>query len=53
MKRLLDFKPQGDIEIRDKAMVELLYSSGLRLSELCGLNMEKYLYQREIMPRGW
>ena len=40
VKRLLNFKPQGDIEIRDKAMVELLYSSGLRLSELCGLNME-------------
>ena len=40
VKRLLDFKPQGDIEIRDKAMVELLYSSGLRLSELCGLNIE-------------
>ena len=40
VKRLLDFKPQGNIEIRDKAMVELLYSSGLRLSELCGLNME-------------
>ena len=40
VKRLLDFKPQGDIEIRDKAMVELLYSSGLRLSELCGLNMD-------------
>jgi len=40
VKRLLDFKPQGDIEIRDKAMVELLYSSGLRLSELCGLNVD-------------
>ena len=40
VKRLLDFKPQGDIEIRDKAMVELLYSSGLRLSELCSLNMD-------------
>ncbi len=40
VKRLLDFKPEGDIEIRDKAMVELLYSSGLRLSELCGLNMD-------------
>ena len=40
VKRLLDFKPQGNIEIRDKAMVELLYSSGLRLSELCGLNMD-------------
>ena len=40
VKRLLDFKPKGDIEIRDKAMVELLYSSGLRLSELCGLNVD-------------
>ena len=40
VKRLLDFKPKGDIEIRDKAMVELLYSSGLRLSELCSLNMD-------------
>ena len=40
VKKLLDFKPQGDLEIRDKAMVELLYSSGLRLSELCGLNLE-------------
>ena len=40
VKRLLDFKPQSDIEIRDKAMVELLYSSGLRLSELCSLNMD-------------
>ncbi len=40
VKRLLDFKPKGDIEIRDKAMVELLYSSGLRLSELCSLNID-------------
>tara|TARA_B100001013_G_C24569121_1_gene425808 strand:+ start:58 stop:951 length:894 start_codon:yes stop_codon:yes gene_type:complete len=40
VKKLLDFKPQGDLEIRDKAMVELIYSSGLRLSELCGLNLE-------------
>jgi integrase/recombinase XerC len=30
----------GDwIEVRDKAMVELFYSSGLRLSELTGLNV--------------
>ena len=39
VKRLLDFKPQGDLEIRDKAMFELLYSSGLRLSELCSLDL--------------
>ena len=40
VKKLLDFKPQGDLEIRDKAIAELLYSSGLRLSELCGLNLK-------------
>lgn len=40
VKRLLDFKPQGDLEIRDKAMFELLYSSGLRLSELCSLDLD-------------
>jgi len=40
VKKLLDFKPKGDFQIRDKAIAELFYSSGLRLSELCGLNME-------------
>ena len=39
VQRLLDFKPEGIFEVRDKAMAELLYSSGLRLSELCDLNL--------------
>ena len=38
--RLLDFRPNGNLEIRDKAIAELFYSSGLRLSELCGLNLD-------------
>ena len=39
VQRLLDFKPKGMIEIRDKAIAELLYSSGLRLSEICKLDL--------------
>ena len=39
VQRLLDFKPEGMFEVRDKAMAELLYSSGLRLSELCDLDL--------------
>ena len=40
VQRLLDFKAKGMIEVRDKALAELLYSSGLRLSEICHLDMK-------------
>ena len=40
VQRLLDFKPNGLIEVRDKAIAELLYSSGLRLSEVCTLDVQ-------------
>ena len=40
VQRLLDFKPKGLIEVRDKAIAELLYSSGLRLSEVCTLDLQ-------------
>ncbi len=37
--RLLDLKPEDELEVRDRAMFELLYSSGLRLAELVGLDL--------------
>lgn len=36
---ILESKPNSPIEIRDVAMFELFYSSGLRLSELANLNL--------------
>ena len=38
LMRLLDSKPSGHIGRRDLAMYELLYSTGMRLSELVGLD---------------
>ena len=37
---LLDARPEDPLETRDLAMFELFYSSGLRLSELVGLNLD-------------
>jgi integrase/recombinase XerC len=39
MGRLLDFHADDSLSVRDKAIMELFYSSGLRLSELVGLDL--------------
>ena len=39
MSRLLSFRTDEELSVRDKAMMELFYSSGLRLSELVGLDL--------------
>jgi len=42
MERLLAAPAGGDAySIRDRAMLELFYSSGLRISELCGLTLQQ------------
>ena len=37
---LLDFDPEDLLALRDRAMLELFYSCGLRLSELVGLDLK-------------
>ncbi len=39
---LLDFPCDSTLAIRDKAMMELFYSSGLRLAELAGLHWDQF-----------
>ncbi len=39
MARLLEFRTDDRLDTRDKALMELFYSSGLRLSELVGLDL--------------
>ena len=46
IERLLDSFKDSDAEIMDKAIVELLYGCGLRVSECCGLILQQvYLEQ--------
>jgi integrase/recombinase XerC len=39
MARLLEFRSDDRLGVRDKAIMELFYSSGLRLAELLGLDL--------------
>ncbi|MGH8258624.1 MAG: tyrosine-type recombinase/integrase, partial [Steroidobacteraceae bacterium] len=45
MGRLLELPGDGPIVARDRAMMELFYSSGLRLAELVGLDLGDVLMQ--------
>ena len=53
MQQLLANDSKEPIDIRDRAMIELFYSSGLRLSELQGLNLNSInLRVREVRVMG-
>jgi integrase/recombinase XerC len=53
MARLLDFRVENSLSSRDKAIMELFYSSGLRLSELVGLDLSSLdLHDRTVRVVG-
>jgi integrase/recombinase XerC len=55
MSRLLEGPASGSAQLRDKAMFELLYSSGLRLAELVSLSLadgNALLQQGEVTVTG-
>lgn len=49
LARLLDIKTDTPIAIRDKAIMELFYSSGLRLSELSTLTVTQLEHQQDSL----
>ena len=53
LEYLLDTHPEGALELRDCAIMELFYSSGVRLAELVGLNVNHLdLNQGMMRVRG-
>lgn len=53
LERLLNSAAGGDIKtLRDRALLEVLFSTGLRVSELCKLNRYIDLTKGEITVRG-
>ncbi len=53
LKRLMEAPKGNDAKsLRDKAIMELLFSTGLRVSELCSLSRDLDLRQDEFSVRG-
>jgi len=55
LNKIIDELPEtNDVEIRDKAIIELLYSSGLRVSELVNLDLSDIssVYSIKVTGKG-
>lgn len=49
LSQLIEIKPDDPLSFRDQAFMELFYSSGLRLSELCNLNLNDMMFDQSIV----
>lgn len=49
LNNILDLPVDNDFEVRDLAILELLYSSGLRLAELAGLEISDVDFTEELV----
>ncbi len=52
LSALLDVDPADALQARDLAIIELLYSSGLRLAELVGLDIDSIASDRTLRVTG-
>ena len=53
MSQLLEIDPEDELAVRDRAMMELMYSAGLRLDELVNCNiMDVDFINREVLVLG-
>ncbi len=53
VEKLLDMPDQSALGLRDRALLELGYSTGMRVSELCGVQLEQLDHeQRLVRIRG-
>jgi integrase/recombinase XerD len=49
VERLLEAPDGSDLGLRDRAMLEMAYAAGLRVSELCGLTFEQVHHQERLV----
>ncbi len=52
IKRLIDGNIPTACPERDRVVVEMLYGSGLRVSELCGINVDDFRDEDALLVRG-
>ncbi|MFW6251054.1 MAG: site-specific tyrosine recombinase/integron integrase [Alkalispirochaetaceae bacterium] len=53
ISEILDFEAETFAELRDKVLLELLYSAGCRISELLGIDVDDIAFKRRaVLVRG-